>query len=139
MTRKSHAIFHSQAKGARIVQRQIQWGTVRVDELDGKNVFYWNSAGKDYQLDRESPLLDRLGTTEVFPAELCTIGVPRDPWDFLERAIEVGHPRSLAIHLNEEVTNMLQCNFSGELHLLVKARAGISDALDHPVQRAGRG
>ena len=117
------AIFHSQAKGARIVQRQIQWGTVRVDELDGKNVFYWNSAGKDYQLDRESPLLDRLGTTEVFPAELCTIGVPRDPWDFLERAIEVGHPRSLAIHLNEEVTNMLQCNFSGELHLLVKARA----------------
>ena len=60
------AIFHSQAKGARIVQRQIQWGTVRVDELDGKNVFYWNSAGKDYQLDRESPLLDRLGTTEVF-------------------------------------------------------------------------
>ena len=68
-------------------------------------------------------MLGKVGTTEVFPAELCTMGVPRDPWDFLQRAIEVGHPRSLAIHLNDEVTSMLQQNFSGDLHLLVKERA----------------
>ena len=51
------------------------------------------------------------------------MSIPRDPWDFLARAIEVGHPRSLAIHLNEEVTNMLQQNFAGDLHSLVKERA----------------
>ena len=34
-------------------------------------------------------------------AELCTMGVPRDPWDFLQRAVEVGHPRSMAIHLSQ--------------------------------------
>ena len=53
------------------------------------------------------------------------MSIPRDPWDFLARAIEVGHPRSLAIHLNEEVTNMLQQNFAGDLHSLVKERAAI--------------
>ena len=67
--------------------------------------------------------MGNVGTTTTFPAELCTMGIPRDPWDFLARAIEVGHPRSLAIHLNEEVTNMLQQNFAGDLHSLVKERA----------------
>ena len=68
-------------------------------------------------------MLGKVGAQTVFPAELCTMGIPRDPWDFLARAIEVGHPRSLAIHLNEEVTNMLQQNFAGDLHSLVKERA----------------
>ena len=104
-------------------QRQIQCGTIRVDEQVGGNVFYWSTSEKEYKLDRESPMLGKVGAQTVFPAELCTMGIPRDPWDFLARAIEVGHPRSLAIHLNEEVTNMLQQNFAGDLHSLVKERA----------------
>ena len=115
--------FSTKPKGARIVQRQIQWGTIRVDEQVGGNVFYWSTREKEYKLDRESPMLGKVGVQTVFPAELCTMGIPRDPWDFLARAIEVGHPRSLAIHLNEEVTNMLQQNFAGDLHSLVKERA----------------
>ena len=115
--------FSTQPKGARIVQRQIQWGKIRVDEQVGGNAFYWSTSEKEYKLDRESPMLGKVGTQNSFPAELCTMGIPRDLWDFLARAIEVGHPRSLAIHLNEEVTNMLQQNFAGDLHALVKGRA----------------
>ena len=115
--------FTTQPKGSRIVQRQIQWGLIRVSEQNGANVFFWCSEGKEHKLDRESPMLGKVGIVEAFQAELCTMGVPRDPWDFLQKAIEVGHPRSLAIHLNDEVTHMLQQNFSGELHLLVKERA----------------
>ena len=120
---EASTFFTTQPKGARIVQRQIQWGLLRVSEQDGANVFFWCSGEKEYKLDRESPMLGKVGATEVFPAELCTMGVPRDPWDFLQKAIEVGHPRSLALHLNEEVTHMLHQNFSGELHVLVKERA----------------
>ena len=115
--------FTTQPRGTRIVQRQIQWGYIRVEEQENGNCFYWVAGENEYQLDRESPLLGKVGTAKAFSAELCTIGIPRDPWDFLARAIEVGHPRSLAIHLNEEVTTMLQQNFSGDLHLLVKERA----------------
>ena len=68
-------------------------------------------------------MLGKAGAPAALPAELCTVGVPRDPWDFLARAIEVGHPRPLAIHLNDEVTQMLQENFSGDLRASVKGRA----------------
>jgi hypothetical protein len=53
------AFFSTQPKGARIVQRQIQWGTIRVDEQVGGNVFYWSTSEKEYKLDRESPMLER--------------------------------------------------------------------------------
>jgi hypothetical protein len=33
------ACFTTKPKGARIVQRQTQWGTIRVDEQVGGNVF----------------------------------------------------------------------------------------------------
>jgi hypothetical protein len=57
--------------------------------------FNWISGEKEYKLDRESPMLGKAGAPAAFPAELCTVGVPRDPWDFLSRAIEVGHPRPI--------------------------------------------
>ena len=120
---EASSFFANQPKGSRIVQRQIQWGSIRVDELEQEQNFYWISGAKEVKLDKGSPMLGKAGVEKVFSAELCTVGIPRDPWDFLARAVEVGHPRSMAIHLNEEVTCMLQENFSGDLHTLVKARA----------------
>jgi hypothetical protein len=32
-------------------QRQIQCGTIRVDEQVGGNVFYWSTSEKEYKLD----------------------------------------------------------------------------------------
>ena len=109
-----HACFQCYPKGARLVHRQIQWGTVRVDETAGDNKFVWESNGKVSQLEAESYFLETKKLGKELQAEFCTVGIPRDPWDFLERAVSAGHPRTLAIHLNEEVTSMLQQNFAGD-------------------------
>eukprot|EP00435_Cladocopium_sp_Y103_P072348 s378_g40.t1 len=114
--------FKGQLRGSRIVQRRLQWGFIRVGEQAGSKILSWEADGKTFELDPDSPLGED-DIQDVMQAELCTLGIPRDPWDFLQRAIEVGHPRSLAMHLNEEVTDMLRQNFSGDQCELVKARA----------------
>ena len=115
--------FAQQPKGSRIVQRRMQWGIVRVYEQASHKVIVWHSEGKQLEVEKGSALLDRAGGEEQFLAEVCTVGIPREPWDFLEKAVEVGHPRTLAVHLNSEVTQVLRENFEGEPHLLVKQRA----------------
>ena len=114
--------FLAQPKGARLVQRQIQWGKVRVDGHTGSQKFFWEADGKCTQLSEGTPVIWSTNS-ENFQAELCTIGIPREPWDFLQRAVAAGHPRTLALHLNSEVTDMLRENFEGEPFLLVKKRA----------------
>ena len=67
---------------------------------------------KEVQLD-DSNMQDFFNTDgEIFQAELCTAGIPREPWDFVAQAAKVGHPRSMALHLNQEVIEMLKENFS---------------------------
>ena len=111
--------FLLQPKGARVVNRQLQWGRIRVD---GETVF-WATDKNDIQLDDRAlqEFFDREGKT--FHAELCTVGVPREPWDFVAQAVKAGHPRSLSLHLNSEVTQMLRENFEMSPHLVVKERA----------------
>ena len=50
------------------------------------------------------------------------MGIPREPWDFVSRAVETGHPRSLGIHLSSNMMDMLKQNFSAEPYKLVKER-----------------
>ena len=116
---ESSDIFQALPKGARIVQRQLQWGMFRVDE----QAYFWFSGDKKVEIDLKSPILFSCAEGQQIHAELVTVGIPREPWDFLERAVSVGHPRSLAIHLNPAVVQMLQENFSDEPHLIVKTRA----------------
>jgi len=111
-------VFKTLPKGARIVHRQLQWGTIRVDE----GLYTWVTNNKSYEIEAQSPLLDKIQLGETMQAELIAVGMPRDPWDFLARAVEAGHPRSLAVHLNDGVQNMLRENFSEEPHKVVKAR-----------------
>ena len=115
--------FAQLPKGSRFVQRHMQWGRVRVCEQASHKVFMWHSEGKQWEVEKGSALLERAGGEEQFLAEVCTVGIPREPWDFLEKAVEAGHPRTLAVHLNSEVTQVLRENFEGEPHLLVKQRA----------------
>lgn len=49
--------------------------------------------------------------------------MPREPWDFVARAVEVGHPRSMAVHITDPVVEMLQQNFQAEPWKLIKDRA----------------
>ena len=117
--------FLKQLKGSRVVQRQLQWGRIRVvDQGDGQS-FFWenNEDGKQYELGDESATLAEGLHESVVQAELCTLGIPREPWDFVHRAVQAGHPRSLAIHLSGDVEEMLKQNFADEPYKIIKERA----------------
>ena len=54
--------------------------------------------------------------------EVCSIGVPGDPIQFLRKAVEAGHPRSLESHLGTLVEEVVDENFHGDLSKLAKRR-----------------
>ena len=115
---QEHPFFKQQPKGARITHRQLQWGKIRVEE--GAKI--WVTEHKEIKLN-DSETHDFFGPEGAqFQAEMCSAGVPREPWDFVTQAVQVGHPRSMALHLNQEVTNMLRENFEMAPHLVVKQR-----------------
>ena len=119
--------FLKQLKGSRVVQRQLQWGRIRVVDQGDGGFFYWENSqdGKQFELGDESAALSETLTSleTLVQAELCTLGIPREPWDFVQRAVSAGHPRSLAIHLSSEVKEMLKQNFSDEPYKIIKERA----------------
>ena len=122
---ESTDIFRLYPKGTRLVHRQLQWGRVRVD---GSGSFEWfekeSEKSKTLEGGLAKSIRDSLNTLgEWFNAEICTLGIPRDPWDFVQRAVAVGHPRSLAIHLSQEIQSMLVENFHNDNLELVKTRA----------------
>ena len=66
--------FKQQPKGARVVQRQIQWGEMRVVEVDGQKTFWWkdHATGKRFQLGDEKAMLADEAFGDRLQAELCT-------------------------------------------------------------------
>lgn len=58
-----------------------------------------------------------------FVFEKITLGVPRDPIDFCNRCFQAGHPRSIAIHLSDQVQSAPKANFEDEPHIVAKRRA----------------
>ena len=68
-------------------QRLAKWGDVRVDAETEGNIVHQSlhNAGDD-----DTVLVSQFG-------------IPREPLDFLERAVACGHPRGMAVHLSEQV------------------------------------
>ena len=66
------AIFDSLPKGARIVQRRLQWGNVRVDE----HVCFWVSDNKSIEIDKNSPLLESCKGSEKLMLKLSQLEYP---------------------------------------------------------------
>ena len=96
-------------KGAKPLHRRFsKWGKVRVDDRSKIKLHKELSSGK---LEDSSQV------------EIVDVGIPREPLDFCKRAIEVGHPRSVAIHLSELVKDTLHQNFEAEPHHVAKLRA----------------
>ena len=96
-------------KGAKPLHRRFsKWGEVRVDDRSKMKLHKELSSGK---LEDSSQV------------EIVDVGIPREPLDFCKRAIEVGHPRSVAIHLSELVKDTLYQNFEAEPHHVAKLRA----------------
>ena len=57
--------------------------------------------------------------------EVCGIGVPGDAIEFLQKAVEAGHPRSLESHLDTLVERVVDENFHGDPSKLAKAKGRI--------------
>ena len=101
--------LHNFPKGTKIVHRQLYKGIFRVDEND-------KSSDSDIRCHASC-------TLEHSAYEVLTLGIPREPADFLEKAVQAGHPRSIAIHLPDAVKDVLDKNFSGDEYKLAKERA----------------
>lgn len=42
--------------------------------------------------------------------EMCWIGVPSDPDDFVQRAFRAGHPRGMDVHVDESMAAVVRAN-----------------------------
>ena len=40
--------------------------------------------------------------------EICTVGIPAEPLDFLKKAISAGHPRGIEVHVDELIQNVVR-------------------------------
>ena len=95
-------------KGSRAANRRcLQWGDIRVDSIDTNFV------------DKKFPDTNISLECRV---EKISIGIPRSPTDFCNRSFLAGHPRSIAVHLSQQVQDALNANFD-EPHVVAKKRA----------------
>ena len=54
--------------------------------------------------------------------EICSVGIPRAPTDFIQAAFKAGHPRTMAFHLADGTKQVLLENFGEEQFELSKKR-----------------
>ena len=59
---------------------------------------------------------------EGLACEKVVVAVPREPIDFLQRAVEVGHPRSVAISLPEDLKKVVDWNREAPVYDIFKCR-----------------
>ena len=69
-------------------RRMAKWGDVRVDKNESADN-HWFFIEKEWFKDDD------------IAVEVQQVGTPREPMDFVHRALACGHPRTMAIHLPE--------------------------------------
>ena len=95
-------------KGCKVVGRRIaEWGKIR-DESE--NVFSKGLLEQSRELHAGSNV------------QLLQVGQPRKPLDFVQEAVQKGHPRAFSIHLPEAVQQVLRENLHGNAFDLAKKR-----------------
>jgi len=104
-TDKIDSFLASLPKGSKITSRQLlKRGAVRV--VSGEGHFL---AGADC-----APL-DAM-------VELCWVGVPSEPAEFVARAVQAGHPRGLDVHIDSAMREVVQMNMLEPPFALAKKR-----------------
>ena len=84
-------------KGARITDRKLlTGGDKRVSDLTGESLKY----------------LEGFHVSNETKVELVTFGIPREPWDFVKKAAQVGHPRFLPYPGSEQLDDLLRTNLN---------------------------
>ena len=111
--------------GARVVSRKLShWGSLRVSSSDCSS----KPGVRIHSSFELQPGLDHSHTVEVL-----SIGVPREPDDFVAAAVKASHPRMLPYMKNEPVDDLLRLNLAGSRYELHKSR---NDWLKRWLQRS---
>lgn len=98
-------ILKNLPKGARIVHRKlVNWGEGRVCNVDGMM-----SINSEHKTDNDK-------------VEKVSIGIPRDPSDFVRAAIEAGHPRFLEFKCINNIDELVRSNVIEHPHLVMSRR-----------------
>ena len=80
-------------EGSRTANRRcLKWGDVRVDSIDRQFV--------------DKTFLD-LNTSLECRVEKVSVGIPRSPIDFCNKSFLAGHPRSIVVHLSQQVQDAI--------------------------------
>ena len=66
--------------------------------------------------------LDPTGKHDDEVCEKVVVAIPREPLDFLERALEVGHPRGVAIQLPPVLREVMEWNRDADAYSIYKHR-----------------
>ena len=94
-------------KGSKITSRQLlKRGKIRVEGEGFSHHFLANS--------KELP--------DDTMVEMCWIGVPSDPDDFVQRAFRAGHPRGMDVHVDESMAAVVRENLVDPPFCLAKKR-----------------
>ena len=131
-------VLQTLPKGCKILHRRLQRGVLRdnaiisdesnkatlkgpLDTTESKDDAWYNG---EISGIHDSPFngihYDMDGSYDTF--EVLSIGIPRDPMDFVEKAVKAGHPRSMSVHLPTVVQDMLRENFEHSPLVLMKKR-----------------
>ena len=102
-------IVKKQLKGARITNRKLlTWGELRVSSIEKISLEFLGDA-KDF--------------AESTPMEVITIGIPREPLDFVQQAAMVGHPRFLPYSGTRQMDDLVSANLNLEFGNLLDLRS----------------
>ena len=112
-------------KGSKIMHRLLRRGVLRDNAIfseDGTNYIQDNN-NKSHMVDANFTKVHCAMDGCCKDFEVLTVGIPREPMDFVASAFEAGHPRSMSIHLSDFVQEMLRENFEHSPLTLLKKRA----------------
>ena len=99
--------LRQQPKGSKVTSRQLLTrGKIRVEGEGVSHHFLANS--------KELP--------DDAMVELCWIGLPSDPDDFVLRALRAGHPRGMDVHVDAAMASVVKANLVDPPFCLAKKR-----------------
>ena len=105
-------IMQTMPKGTKLLSRRlVPWEKVRDETVDKIELDSWTAKGG------EGP-----GESEFDVVELCRIGIPSSPEEFVQRAIMAGHPKDLVGQIGEIMQKTIWLNFHQPPHVLAKLR-----------------
>ena len=100
-------VLNKFTKGAKIISRTLwKWGRFRAE----------------FGVEVQSVGIDMAKIGDNDQVEALQVGVPHSPDDFVERAIEAGHPKDLKRHVGQAVQEVLMENFHKPPYSLAKKR-----------------